>query len=140
MFDYPISGSTLTQMSDSPEPIHHPTLLDDYAHYRLTGDHSLEQAVDNIDAAIVWCRENNVHRLLIDISEISGFPSPSVSDRFGFATSWSASARGTVKMAMIAPAHLIDTEKIGVTVAQNRGFMVEAFTDESEAIRWLTRA
>ncbi|MBV9216242.1 MAG: hypothetical protein JO053_08705 [Acidobacteria bacterium] len=121
-------------MPDTPEP---PSLRDDHAHFVLAGEYTLEDAIERVNEGILWCRANSIRHLLVDIREVTGFPSPSTSDRFGYATRWAATAQGRVVMAMVAPEHLIDAEKIGVMVANNRGFVAEAFTTEQEALRWL---
>lgn len=112
-------------------------MRNDYAHYRLAGDYTFDDAVTMVDGAIRWCREKKVARLLVDIKELSGFPSPSLIDRFEFATRWAESAAGRVAVSFVAPPALIDPEKIGVLMATNRGMQAEVFTDETDAIIWI---
>jgi hypothetical protein len=100
---------------------------------------TLAEAVDRIDSVIRYCRANGVTHLLVDIRELAGFPSPTVIERYSMNTRWAASAGGAVKMVMVAPAVIIDPEKIGVTVAKNRAFNAEIFADEQEALSWLLR-
>jgi hypothetical protein len=101
---------------------------DGYGLYRLAGEHTFDDTIDGIDTALSYCCDQEVERLLVDISEVTGFPPPTVAQRFEFATRWAATAAGRVKLAIIAPESLIDPEKIGTTMANNRGLVSDAFT------------
>ena len=50
---------------------------------------------------------------------------------------WAESAGSGLRVAMVARAELIDPEKIGVLMAQNRGVAGDVFTTEAAAIAWL---
>ncbi|HKX83236.1 MAG TPA: hypothetical protein VJL58_03360 [Pyrinomonadaceae bacterium] len=108
-----------------------------YAVYRPAAEVSLSEAVDMIDAAIRCCRDNDVTAILVDVRRLTGFASPSVFDRFQFASQWAETAGGCVTLSVIAPAELIDRGKIGVTVGSNRGLKSNVFTSENDAIEWL---
>jgi hypothetical protein len=113
------------------------SLENDYAAFRLTGQYTLEKAVDLVNEAISYCKENDFDRLLVNVTDVTGFPSPTTTERFQFATQWALTAAGRVILAMVAPLELIDPERIGVTMGTNRGLRSEVFTDETEAIAWL---
>jgi hypothetical protein len=53
-------------------------ILEGYSRFRPAGEVSLQEAVGRISKAIVFCRENRIGRLLVDATELGGFPSPSV--------------------------------------------------------------
>jgi hypothetical protein len=74
---------------------------------------------------------------LVDISQLSGFTQPSTTERFWFTQKWAESADGKVTMAMISRPELMDPEKIGVTMARNRGLIADVFLDEADAVKWL---
>ena len=57
---------------------------DGYAVYRATGSVTLAQAVQIVKNAIATAREQGLPKLLIDISGLSGFDTPSVGDRYFF--------------------------------------------------------
>ena len=110
-----------------------------YARYRPVGDSTLSATVEAIDRTIEFCRLTGVNGLLIDITAVTGFPPPSTTERFHFITKWSATARGQVVISMLAPPEMIDQDKIGITMASNRGLTSEVFPTEPEAIAWLLR-
>lgn len=124
-------------MSHPPE---HLSRADGYAVYRLAGVFTFERVVELIDNAIEYCVENEIRGLLVDVADVTGFPSPTTIQRFHFATIWSATAGGQLIVSMIAPPELIDPDHIGVTMASNRGLRSEVFTQETEAVQWLRNA
>ena len=126
-------------MSDEASPPTYLTLGSDYASYRPDAEVPLADAVDMIDEAVRFCRENGHQLLFIDIRKLKGFPSPSTTDRFWLMKKWAESAGGDVVISMVAPPEIIDEEKIGVTMAANRGLVANIFAAESEAIEWLLR-
>jgi hypothetical protein len=121
-------------MLSAPENL---SLENNYAEFRLTGQFTLKKTVDLVDEAISYCKANDIGRLLVNLTQVTGFPSPTTTQRFHFATKWASAAAGRVTVAMVAPIELIDTEHIGVTIGMNRGLQSEVFTDETEALTWL---
>jgi hypothetical protein len=112
-------------------------ILEEHAVFRPVGELTLAQAVDLVTAAIRLARKQNVRKLLISITELTGFPSPNIVERYFFIHKWADAAGGALCLAMVARAELIDREKFGVTVATNRGLRCDIFTVEAEAIAWL---
>lgn len=112
---------------------------DGYSRLDLALECSFAEAVNRIDEAIRYCRETGESRLLVDIRQLTGFPTPGVLDRFHFAEVWSKTAQGRVRLAVISRPELIDREKIGVTMARNRGLAADVFEDETEGLNWLLR-
>ena len=88
-------------------------------------------------AAIALARSQRVNKLLLVTTGLTGFETPSSSDRFFLAHEWSAASAGAVKIACVARRELIDPKKFGVMVARNRGEEVDVFTTEEEALAWL---
>ena len=113
------------------------TLEASYAAYRPSGEFDFDTTVKLIDDALAYCRDNGIACLLADITSVTGFPPPSMAQRFQFATQWSATAAGRVALAMIAPPDMIDKDRIGVTMLNNRGMRSEVFTSEPDAMHWL---
>jgi hypothetical protein len=101
------------------------------------GEFSLEQAVDMIRSAIVFCRENEIPGLLIDARQLYGFPHPSVSDRYWFVHEWKDAAEGKVVLSFIQRPEMIDPGQIGVTMAANAGLEAAVFDNEPAARQWL---
>lgn len=125
-------------------PISEPALLselisikDDYVHFELDLECSFSQVVEYIDAAIRYTRQEGKKRLFVDARNVRGFPKPTLIERYHMVEAWSAASGGAVKMVIVAPVELTDPEKIGVTMARNRGFIAEAFHNEADAFAWL---
>ena len=112
-------------------------LTDTYVCYRPVLETTLEEGIDLIDRAISYCRDNDIGCLLLDIRGLTGFPSPSVTDRFWLASQWAETARGRVVVSILAPAEMCLPDKIGITVATNRGLLCDVFEKEDEAVNWL---
>lgn len=115
----------------------HIKLIESFACFRPVAEVSLEEAIDLVDEAIRYCRDNNINGLMVDARRLTGFPSPSVTDRFWFASKWAETSNGKVVLAMIQRPEMVMPDKIGVTFAMNRGLLVDVFLDEADAVRWL---
>src|SRR5688500_504184 len=112
---------------------------DGYATYRPRGRYTFDQTVGMIDKALVYCRDSGIRGLLVNISEVTGFPPPTTIQRLDFASKWADTAGGKVALSLIARPELIDPDKIGVTMARNRGLFSDVFSSDSEpeAIEWI---
>jgi hypothetical protein len=115
-------------------------LEDGYAAFRPKGRFTFEEAVGVIDEALAYCRDNEIRGLLVVISGMTGFAVPTTTQRFAFGSRWAETAAGRVALSMVAPAEMIDSEKLGVMVANNRGLQTDVFTSERDAIAWLKRS
>lgn len=107
------------------------------AYYRPVGKASFEQAIEMAAATMVRCRELQVPSLLINTLGLTGMQSPSIFTRHLLAVRWAESAGSSLHVAMVARGELIDPEKIGVLMAQNRGVSGDVFTTEAAALAWL---
>ena len=105
--------------------------------YRPIGHVTFEQAVDLVAEAMVVARDSGCFDLLVSVFGVTGIQPPSVFARYDLAVKWARSAGSKLRVAMVAPAELIDPEKIGVLMAQNRGVTGDVFTSEAAAIAWL---
>jgi hypothetical protein len=112
-------------------------LKDGYAIFRPLAEVTLEQAVDMTSAAIAFCRDHDIRRILVDITKLSGFGPPSTVQRFLMAERFAADAQSRVIGALVAKPDFIDPQRFGVTVARNRGLINNVFTCEAEAVKWL---
>jgi hypothetical protein len=119
---------------DKPEFFEH---TDGYARYAPIGDESLSQTISLVSAAITYARLNKITKLLINVTKLTGFGPPTTMERFTLGGQFARAAQGAVKVAMLCKAEMIDPEKFGVTVAVNRGLVVEVFATEKEALAWL---
>ena len=105
--------------------------------YRPIAQVSFEQAVDLAAAAMVTARELGLADLLINTTGLTGFTPPSVFARYDMAGKWTQSAGAMLRVALVARPELIDRQKIGVLMMQNRGGTGDVFVNEAEALVWL---
>src|SRR5437868_6962740 len=112
-------------------------MADGYSIFRLEGKRTLRLSVSLIKEAISFCREHGIAKLIVDVTGLSGFASPSIVERYWLIQEWAGESRGVVRVAMLARSNIIDPQKFGVTVALNAGFPFNVFAGESEAIEWL---
>jgi hypothetical protein len=114
-------------------------VVEDCAYYRPVGRLTLDEAMDLVDRAVMFARERGVPKLLVNVAKLTGFPSPSLPERYFAARRFAESAKGKVQLAMVARAEMIDPEKFGVIVARNAGINADVFAVEPEALAWLLK-
>ena len=105
--------------------------------YRPIGNVTFERAVDMVAEGMRLARSLGLHDLLVNTTGFSGFPPPSIFARHALAVKWAESAGSGLIVAMVARSELIDPEKIGVLMAQNRGASGDVFPTEAAALAWL---
>ncbi len=110
---------------------------DNFALFVPKGEVSLNEAVELISAAILFCRDQKIEGLLIDVRELFGFPNPSVVDRYWFVRKWATESAGEVVISMISRPEMIDPEQIGITIAGNAGLIANVSDNEPDAREWL---
>jgi hypothetical protein len=110
----------------------------------VLGEFSLEQAKKNflevLDAAVLY----DSRRVLFDGRCVTGFPDGP--DRYFYGefaahSLWDRIARGLVgrppTFAFVLSPPVLDPERFGMKVAQNRGMRVKAFDNLEDAMAWL---
>ncbi len=105
--------------------------------YRPQGKVSFEQAVELVAAAMRHARSQKLGSLLINSTGWTGMAAPSIFGRHQLAVRWAESAGQALHVAMVARVELLDPEKIGVVMAQNRGVSGDVFRTEAAALSWL---
>ena len=105
--------------------------------YRPLGCVTFEQAVDMVAVAMKHARAVGCADLLVSSLGLTGFAPPSTIARDTMAVKWVESAGASLRVAMVARPEIIDPQKIGVLMAQNRGASADVFVDEMQALRWL---
>jgi hypothetical protein len=105
--------------------------------YRPAGKVSFEQAVDLVAESMRTARSLGLASLLINTLGFTGISPPSIFGRHQLALKWAENAGPKLHVAMVARAELLDPERIGVIMAQNRGVSGDVFTSESAATIWL---
>jgi hypothetical protein len=105
--------------------------------YRPIAQVTFEQAVDMVAQAMATARELGLADLLVNTIGLTGFTPPSVFARYAMSTKWVQTSGAALRVAMVARGELIDHQKIGVLMVQNRGGSAEVFTNEKDALAWL---
>ena len=108
--------------------------------FRPVGVVSFDQAVEIVAEGIRHARSLELADLLLNTTGLGGFPIPDVFARYTMASKWAESAGAAMRVAMVARPELIDPQKIGVLMAQNRGVNGDVFPTEAAAIAWLDTA
>jgi hypothetical protein len=115
----------------------HFEILEKHAVFRPTGQVSIGQAVELVKQAIDFARSLNIQKLLIDITNLTGFEPPDVAMRYFIIHEWARVAGRRVRVALVARPEMIDYQKFGTTVAANAGFVADSFATEEDALIWL---
>lgn len=112
-------------------------VLGQRATYRPAGKMTFEQAVELVAVAMEQARAQGCTSLLANFLGVTGIAPPSIFARHALAVKWAESAGTHLRVALVVRAELIDPEKIGVLMAQNRGVSGDVFTHEAAALAWL---
>jgi len=105
--------------------------------YHPVGRMSFDEAVGRISDAITATVKGYGYDLLVNTTEMTGFPSPDALQRFYAAARFAAVAHGLRRLVMVARPEMIDPHKFGVKVAAHRGLECDIFTTVPEALAWL---
>jgi hypothetical protein len=123
--------------TEAPRPNGEIRIRDGCAYYRPTGEVTLAQATQLCDQAIAFALDRRVPKLFINAQGLSGFPSPTLPERYFIARQWAETARGRVQLSLVVHQEMIDPEKFGIMVARNVGMNADVFSEEGEALDWL---
>ena len=105
--------------------------------YRPVAIVTFEQAIDMVAEAMRHSREAGLVDLLANTHGLTGFPTPSTFARYSLAVKWAESAGGALRVALVTRPEIMDPQKIGVLMAQNRGVNGDVFINETDALAWL---
>ena len=108
-------------------------------YYRPVGEVPLEEGVASVSAAIAHARDIGLAELIVDTRGVTGFGPPDVFQRYDLIKQWLATAAGQSRIAMVVRSEMIDKQKFGVMVAENRDFTTDVFTTEEAAAEWLDK-
>jgi len=122
-------------MSTMPTHMH---VEDGVCRFHPRGECTLVEAVDLVSRAIAYCRSERLRKLLVNASELTGVPVPSLVDRFLMVEEWAWEAKSMVVVVMVVQAEYIHPKKFGVMVAADFGLTVDVYTSEAEALAWLS--
>jgi hypothetical protein len=107
------------------------------AFFRPVGRVTLAEAVNLVDGAIAHVRTLGITRLMVNGVQLTGFPSPSLSERYFLVEKWARTADGAVRLSIVIRPEMLDPQKFGMTVAVNRRLVADVFVSEASAIAWL---
>jgi len=105
--------------------------------YRPAGKVSFEQAVEIVAVSMRYARDQGLQSLMVNTNGFSGLTPPSIFARHHLAVKWAEGAGAHLHVAIVARPELVDPEKIGVIMAQNRGVSGDVFQTEAAALSWL---
>jgi hypothetical protein len=113
-------------------------LRQEYARLGLSGEYSFRGAIDRVKEAIRSCREQRVRKLLVDVLGVRGVDAPTMIERIWMVEEIAeAVGGGALAIALVGHPELIDPQKFGALIAQNRGLELDVFQTTDEAGRWL---
>ncbi|HET6912958.1 MAG TPA: hypothetical protein VFH71_06405 [Rhodanobacteraceae bacterium] len=104
---------------------------------RVAGEHTLQQMVDAVTAAMRRATEQGAAKLLADITSATGFDPPTLASRHELVAQWAETGRGHLRVAMVVRAEFLDPDRYGVILANNLGFALNLFENEERARAWL---
>lgn len=114
--------------------------VDKRGYYRPVGEVTFDHGVGMVARAMVYARENGMTELLANVRGLrSPYSTLTVFDRYSMAVRWAEAAGTALRVALVARDEMMDPDKIGLLMAQNRGVNGDVFTDEIEALAWLDR-
>jgi len=105
--------------------------------YQPSGEVSIEAGLEMIGSAIAHAHQLGLADIVINTLGFSGFSHPTVLDRYALALQVVENAGGTLQVAFVVRPELIDYQKIGMVMVQNRGIIADVFPSEAEALGWL---
>jgi hypothetical protein len=123
-----------------PSMLEHLEVKDGVCRFHPRGECTLVETVDLISSAIAYCRREKVRKLLVNATDLTGVPVPSLVDRFLMVEEWAREAKSMVVVAMVVPPEYIHPKKFGVMVAKDFGLTVDVYTSEIDALAWLSAA
>ncbi len=129
--------AALRTTAKAMSPPEHFEVNDDYARFRPVGAVSFESGLQLLREAIIYSRKNRLRKLLINVTNLTGFTPPTTLERLTLGKQIAEDGMSAVRIAMVAQEEMLDPRRFGVTVARNRGLITNAFACEEEAVRWL---
>ena len=117
--------------------LEHMEVIGGICRFRPRGECSLVEAVDLINRAIAYCRDQHIARLLVNGTGLVGVPIPSLVDRFLMVEEWAQEAKSMVVVVLVVHAEYIHPEKFGVMVAADFGLTSDIYSSEEDALEWL---
>ena len=112
-------------------------LKNDCSCFCPVGEVSFAEAVNLVSEAMRLACDQGVEKLLVDITGLTGFDSPTTLPRFFAAERLAAEATLPIKCVMVCRPEFLRPDRYAVMIARNRGLLCNVFATESEALDWL---
>jgi len=116
----------------------HCELVDGILYFRPSGPIGVPVIIDQMLELIKFARGHRTAKLLANLTRIETSVWPNLAQRYFYMRELAGAAQGMVRIAFAMPAEAIDPEKFGVLVGRNAGLDNEVFTNEPEAVAWLS--
>ena len=113
------------------------TIADGICAYVPRGRVSLVEGVAMITRAIAQCRAQKIRKLLVDVTQLTDLPVPTLDDRYWMVQDWAQAAQGELIMATVALPEYIHPGKFGIKAAADAGLKGDVFTSAADAKAWL---
>jgi len=113
------------------------TVADGLCKYSPQGRVSLVDGVAMITRTISHCRARKIAKLLMDVTELTGYPIPTLADRFWMVQDWAQAAQGELIVAVVCLPEFIHPGKFGVIAARDAGLKCDVFISPADAGVWL---
>ena len=107
---------------------------DGYLEARFLGAFAVDRFKRQAEAASRACRERQLKKLLVDLLRLDA--NLSTLDRYELA-SHAVRVSAGLRVALLVIPTFLDPNKFGLLVAQNRGLVVDAFTERHKAVDWI---
>ncbi len=111
--------------------------VDGIALFRPAGSMPLGAAVTLVETAIHEARRQQCTGLMVQVTSLSGFGSPSIAARHEMMRRWARAADARLKLALVIPPEFFDPERFGEISAANFGLAGKGFLTEADAMDWL---
>lgn len=111
--------------------------VDGIAVFHPHGLESLNPMIQAVRDAFARANAQHLRKLLIVLTEVTGYDVPSLAMRQSMLREWAGAAGSVVSVAMVCRPEFIDPQKFGITVAANFGIVMDVFESKDEAMNWL---
>ena len=108
----------------------------DYLLVTVSGTFSPELSMESIDAMVTAAKKEDCKKILLDCRPMGG--EIGVLERFDTGRYGALTIPRTFKIALLARKEQVSPDKFFQTVSRNRGVNLTVFTENDEALGWLT--
>jgi hypothetical protein len=115
----------------------------DYLYIEATGTFSIDEACRSFHDALAVIEKHGATKVLINCLQLTGTPGTMDYYTYGecvaeeLRKSSLAERRGTLKLAHVAAAPLLDPDRLSAVVATNRGANMKSVDTVEKALEWL---